>query len=165
MRGALAKMLPADHRSVEKRSCKPRDNNEQPKYQNAQSSFWSTAFPVPFVLAEGRVAPCCSGWAVLSFVGPFHLSFYGTGETKFPRTLCTFTSLRDCHMAGRRQPDFGNLRHPSRPLDYLMQQLCFWRANSSATGSVPHHVDLAARARRERRIPRTRRDRGSRWQM
>ena len=41
----------------------------------------------------------------------------------------------------------------------------FWRANSSATGSVPHHVDLAARAGRERRIPRIRRDRGSRGQM
>src|SRR4029453_17818117 len=41
MRRALTKLLLEDHRSVEKRSCKRRDNNERPKYQNVRVSFSS----------------------------------------------------------------------------------------------------------------------------
>jgi hypothetical protein len=46
---------------------------------------------------QHRAAPAgrfFHSWGVLSFM------FYGTGETKFPRTTCAFTSLRDCHMVG-----------------------------------------------------------------
>src|SRR4030095_13554217 len=39
---ALTKLLLEDHRSVEKRSCKWRDNNERPKYQNVRVSFSSS---------------------------------------------------------------------------------------------------------------------------
>src|SRR6266480_7426685 len=41
MRRALTKPLLEDHPSVEKRSCKRRDNNERPKYQNVRVSFSS----------------------------------------------------------------------------------------------------------------------------
>src|SRR4030095_5959745 len=36
MSRALTKLLPEDHPSIEKRSCKRRDNNERPKYQNVR---------------------------------------------------------------------------------------------------------------------------------
>ena len=68
-------MLPEGHQSVEKQSCKRRDNNERPNYQNARGSFWSTGFVFRGVLAEGSAAHGCSGWGVLSFAGgPFIVS-------------------------------------------------------------------------------------------
>jgi hypothetical protein len=83
MRRALTKLLPEDHPSIEKRSCKRRDNNERPKYQNVRVSFSSAAFSFDSVLAVGGAAHRRSGWlrlGVLSFV----TSFYGNGGTKFP---------------------------------------------------------------------------------
>src|SRR4029453_18813584 len=80
MRRALTKLLLEDHRSVEKRSCKRRDNNERPKYQNVRVSFSSAALSFDSVLAVGRAAHYRSGWGKLSFV----TSFYGNGGTKFP---------------------------------------------------------------------------------
>jgi hypothetical protein len=72
MRRALTKLLPEDHPSIEKRSCKRRDNNERPKYQNVRVSFSSAAFSFDSVLAVGRAAHCRSGW------GCFHLSLCST---------------------------------------------------------------------------------------
>jgi hypothetical protein len=80
MRRALTKLLPEDHPSIEKRSCKRRDNNERPKYQNVRVSFSSVSFFFDSVLAVGRAAHCRSGWGVLSSI----TSFYGNGRTKFP---------------------------------------------------------------------------------
>src|SRR5918996_4529787 len=72
MRRALAKLLPEDHRSVEKQSCKRRDNNGRPKYQNVCLSFWSAAFVFDSVLAIERAMYCRSGGVVLSCLGgPF----------------------------------------------------------------------------------------------
>jgi hypothetical protein len=65
---ALTQLLPEDHRSIEKRSCKRRDNNERPKYQNVRVSFSSVSFFFDSVLAVGRAAHCRSGWGVLSLV-------------------------------------------------------------------------------------------------
>jgi hypothetical protein len=65
---ALAQLLPEDHPSIEKRSCKRRDNNERPKYQNVRVSFSSVSFFFDSVLAVGRAAHCRSGWGVLSLV-------------------------------------------------------------------------------------------------
>src|SRR4030095_8509776 len=42
---ALTQLLPEDHRSIEKRSCKRRDSNERPIYQNVSFSFsWTVSF-------------------------------------------------------------------------------------------------------------------------
>jgi hypothetical protein len=72
MRRALVKLLPEDHRSVEKQSCKRQDNNGRPKYQNVCISFWSAAFVFDSVLAIERAVYCRSGWVVLSCLGgPF----------------------------------------------------------------------------------------------
>jgi len=73
-------LLPDDHRSVEKRCCKRRDNNERPNNQNVRVSFSSAAFFFDSVLAVGRAAHCRSGWGVVSLV----TLFYGNGGTKFP---------------------------------------------------------------------------------
>src|SRR4029453_837633 len=54
MRRALAKLLPEDHRSVEKQNCKRQDNNGRPKYQNVCISFCSAAFVFDSVLAIER---------------------------------------------------------------------------------------------------------------
>src|SRR6266480_5401663 len=43
MRRALTELLPEDHRSIEKRSCKRRDSNERPNYQNVSFSLSSAA--------------------------------------------------------------------------------------------------------------------------
>ena len=51
---ALITLLPEDHRSVEKQSCKRQDNNGRPKYQNVCISFWSAAFVFDSVLAIER---------------------------------------------------------------------------------------------------------------
>jgi hypothetical protein len=41
---ALAELPPGDHRSIEKRICKRRANNERPKYQTVRVSFSSAGF-------------------------------------------------------------------------------------------------------------------------
>src|SRR4029453_5625011 len=69
MRRALVKLLPEDHRSVEKQSCKRQDNNGRPKYQNVCISFCSAAFVFDSVLAIGRAVYCRSGGVVLSCLG------------------------------------------------------------------------------------------------
>jgi hypothetical protein len=51
---ALTKLLPEDHRSVEKQSCKRQDNNGRPKYQNVCISFWSAVFVFDSVFAIER---------------------------------------------------------------------------------------------------------------
>src|SRR4029453_9291630 len=72
MHRALAKLLPEDHRSVEKQSCKRQDNNGRPKYQNVCIAFWSAAFVFDSVLAIEQAVYCRSGWVVLSCLGgPF----------------------------------------------------------------------------------------------
>src|SRR6266571_49323 len=77
MRRALTQLLPEDHRSIEKRSCKRRDSNERPNYQNvsfslsSSASFFEWSQMVDVSLLE-------------SF--PFLASFYGNGGTKFPKT-------------------------------------------------------------------------------
>jgi hypothetical protein len=71
MSRALTKLLPEDHPSIEKRSCKRRDNNERPKYQNVRVSFSSAAFFFDSVLAVGPAAHCRSGRRVPSFVTMF----------------------------------------------------------------------------------------------
>jgi len=69
MRRALAKLLPEDHRSVEKQSCKRQDNNGRPKYQNVCISSWSAAFVFDSVLAIERAVYCRSEWVILSCLG------------------------------------------------------------------------------------------------
>jgi hypothetical protein len=68
MRRALTKPLLEGHQSIEKRSCKRRDNNVRLKYQNVRVSFSSVSFFFDSVLAVGRAAHCRSGWGVLSLV-------------------------------------------------------------------------------------------------
>jgi hypothetical protein len=80
MRRTLTKLLSEDHPLIEKRSCKRRDNNERPKYQNVRVSFSSAALSFDSVLAVARAEHCRSGWGVLSFVS----SFYGNRGAKFP---------------------------------------------------------------------------------
>src|SRR6188472_1738245 len=76
MRHALAKLLPEDHRSVEKPSCIRQDNNGRPKYQNVCISFWSVAFVFDSVLAIERAVQCRSGGLVLACLGgPFICHF------------------------------------------------------------------------------------------
>src|SRR6266550_6589815 len=43
MRRALTQLLREDHRLIEKRSCKRRDSNEPPNYQNVSFSLSSAA--------------------------------------------------------------------------------------------------------------------------
>jgi hypothetical protein len=69
---ALTTLLPEDHRSVEKQSCRRQDNNGRPKYQNVCIAFWSAAFVFDSVLAIERAVSCRSGWVVLACLGgPF----------------------------------------------------------------------------------------------
>src|SRR6266480_4810921 len=78
MRRASTKLLPEDRRSIEQRSCKRRDSNERPNYQNVSfslssaASFFDWSQMVDVSLLE-------------SF--PFLTSFYGTAKRKFPKTL------------------------------------------------------------------------------
>ena len=76
---ALTQLLPEDHWLIEKRSCKRRDSNERPKYQNVRVSFLSMAlFLIRFLqLSEQHIAAPAGG--VLSCV----TLFYGKEETKF----------------------------------------------------------------------------------
>jgi|SRR5919106_3014735 hypothetical protein len=83
MRRALTKLLPEDHQSLETRSCKRRNNNERPSYQNVRGSFSSAAFFFCSVFAVARAAHYRSGWGVVSFV----TSFYGNDRTKFRKHL------------------------------------------------------------------------------
>ena len=79
MRRTLVKLLPEDHRSVEKQSCIRQDNNGRPKYRNVCISFWSAAFVFDSVLAIERAVYCRSGWVVsFMFGGSFHLSSHNT---------------------------------------------------------------------------------------
>src|SRR5919108_2476678 len=72
MRRALAKLLPEDHRSVEKQSYKRQDNNDRPNYQNVRVSFWSAVFVFDSVVAIERAVYCRSACVVLSCLGgPF----------------------------------------------------------------------------------------------
>jgi hypothetical protein len=79
MRGALKKLLPGDHQSFAKRSCKSRNNNDRPKHQNMRVLFSSAASFFDALLGLGGAAYSGSGWGVFSLV----TSFYGNGEAKF----------------------------------------------------------------------------------
>jgi hypothetical protein len=85
MRRALTKVLPEDRQWFVKPSCKSRNNNERPQYQNVCVSFWSAAFVFDSVLAIERAVYCRSGWGVFSFVGGLSLSLhsYGMEERRF----------------------------------------------------------------------------------
>jgi hypothetical protein len=83
MRGALTKLLPEDHQSFAKRSCKSSNNNERPKYQNMRVLFSSVAFFFDPLRALGGAAMCRAGWGVFSLV----TSFYGTDGAKFPHKV------------------------------------------------------------------------------
>jgi hypothetical protein len=63
MRRVLRKLLPEDHQSLETRSCKRRNNNERPSYQNVRVSFSSAAFFFDSLL-QLRAAHYRSGWGV-----------------------------------------------------------------------------------------------------
>jgi hypothetical protein len=82
MRRVLTKLLPEDHPSIEKRTCKQRDNNERPKYQSVRVSFLSAAFSLIGFLrvAVQHIAAPAGG---LSFI----TLFYGNDGARFPRKL------------------------------------------------------------------------------
>jgi hypothetical protein len=65
MRRTLTKLLSEDHPLIEKRSCKRRDNNERPRYQNVCVSFSSAALSFDSVLAVARAEHCRSAWGCL----------------------------------------------------------------------------------------------------
>src|SRR6266478_8869703 len=131
MHCALTQLLPEDHRSIEKRSCKQRDSNERPNYQNVSfslssaASFFEWSQMVDVSLLE-------------SF--PFLTSFYGNGETKFPKTLTIFVRFcapgrpqRSVRESGsiayrRRAMPLGRChrsqRCPLRWLDRVTQRKC-----------------------------------------
>src|SRR6266403_889102 len=75
MRRALTQLLPEDHRSIEKRSCKRRDSNERPNYQNVSFSLSSAAS-----FFDWSQSHCFS---LLRLVIPFLTLFYGNDGTKF----------------------------------------------------------------------------------
>jgi hypothetical protein len=77
MRRALTPLLPEDHRSIERRSCKRRDSNERPNYQNVSFSLSSAAS-----FFEWSQSHCFS---LLRLAFPFLTLFYGNGGTKFPK--------------------------------------------------------------------------------
>jgi hypothetical protein len=66
MRRALAQLLPVDHRSIEKRNYKQRDNNERPNYRNVRFSVSSSAF-----------------FSVIAVSLVWFTSFYGNDGAKF----------------------------------------------------------------------------------
>src|SRR5467141_3414528 len=77
MHRALTPLLPEDHRSIEKRSCKRRDSNERPNYQNVSFSLSSTAS-----FFDWSQSHCFS---LLRLLFPFLTLFYGNDGTKFPK--------------------------------------------------------------------------------
>src|SRR5438132_4837576 len=77
MRRALTQLLPGDHRSIEKRSCKRRDSNERPNYQNVSFSLSSAASFFDW--------PQSRCFSLLRLVFPFLTLFYGNDGTKFPK--------------------------------------------------------------------------------
>src|SRR6266566_5186639 len=77
MRRALTQLLPEDHRSIEKRSCKRRDSNERPNYQNVSFSLSSAASFFDW--------PQSHCFSLLRLVFPFLTLFYGNDGTKFPK--------------------------------------------------------------------------------
>jgi hypothetical protein len=81
MRRALTQLLPEDHQSIEKQSCKRRDSNERPSYQNVRVSFSSAAFLFGSLLQLPARHIAAPAGGLISFV----TSFYGNGETKFLR--------------------------------------------------------------------------------
>src|SRR5437773_12444266 len=66
MRGVLAHVLSDHHQRIDKRSCKRRDSNERPKYQNSSLCLATLFFDS--VLGVRRAAHCRSSR------GGFHLS-------------------------------------------------------------------------------------------
>src|SRR6266576_2622812 len=66
---------PEDHRLIEKRSCKRRDSNERPNYQNVSFSLSSAAS-----FFDWSQFHCFS---LLRLVIPFLTLFYGNDGTKF----------------------------------------------------------------------------------
>src|SRR6266536_1091912 len=77
MRHALTQLLPEDRRSIEKRSCKRRDSNERPNYQNVSLLLSSAAS-----FFDWSQSHCLS---LLQLVFPFLTSFYGNRGTKFSK--------------------------------------------------------------------------------
>src|SRR5437773_8434449 len=87
MRRALIRLLLEDHRSIAKRSCKRRDSNERPSYQNVRFLLSLVAF-----FFDWSQSHCLSLHALLGaprerlplrLVFPFLTSFYGNDGTKF----------------------------------------------------------------------------------
>src|SRR6266566_794125 len=96
MRRALTQLLPEDHRSIEKRSCKRRDSNERPNYQNVSFSLSSAAsfFEWSQMVDVSLLEPF-----------PFFTSFYGNGGTKFQKKAERRLSLSSSSPARRRNTE------------------------------------------------------------
>src|ERR1043166_1085694 len=99
MRRALAQLLPVDHRSIEKRNYKQRDNNERPNYRNVRFSVSSSAF-----------------FSVIAVSLVWFTSFYGNDGAKFSQ----YDSARHKLLPGG---EFDRLRN--EPM--LAQNRFFWR--------------------------------------
>src|SRR5467141_1580244 len=95
MHCALTQLLPEDHRLIEKRSCKRRDSNERPNYQNVSFSLSSAAS------FFGWSQSHC--FSLLRLVFPFLTSFYGNDGTKFPKKAERRLSLSSRSPARRGQ--------------------------------------------------------------
>src|SRR6266498_5518495 len=97
MRHALTQLLPEDHRSIEKRSCKRRDSNERPNYQNVSLSLSSAAS-----FFDWSQSHCLS---LLRLLFPFLTSFYGNDGVKFSK----IKSERRLSPASSGQAGRGNM--------------------------------------------------------
>src|SRR6266404_5003555 len=89
MRRALTQLLREDHRSIETRSCKRRDNNELPTYRNVSFSLLSAAsffdWSQSHCLSLHPLPGAPRNRLSLRLVFPFLTLFYGNDGTKFSK--------------------------------------------------------------------------------
>src|SRR6266566_3496385 len=127
MRRALTQLLPEDHRSIEKRSCKRRDSNERPNYQNVSFSLSSAAsffdWSQPDCLSLHALPGAPRNRSSLRLVFPFLTSFYGNDGTKFSEKAERRLSLSSSSPAKR-----GNMENrgtPSVGISFAALHSCF----------------------------------------
>src|SRR6266566_9059455 len=115
MRRALTQLLPEDHRSIETRSCKRRDSNELPDYQNVSFSLssaasffdWSQSHRLSLHPLPGAPRNRLS----LQLVFPFLTSFYGNDATKFSEKAERRLSLSSTSPARRGNTENRGRHH------------------------------------------------------
>jgi hypothetical protein len=126
MRRALTQLLREDHRSIETRSCKRRDNNELPTYRNVSFSLLSAAsffdWSQSHCLSLHPLPGAPRNRLSLRLVFPFLTLFYGNDGTKFSKKAERRLSL--CPQAAQLKGEYGESAKAQRASLFAALRSC-----------------------------------------